>query len=292
MVDAARLIQRHQQRTTIAARSSTTPKRIGDRLDASGNHQVLYPAGGIGTNGIKDYNAAHESGDTPMAIERSDGAVVFEGRSVRPATATTNPNPLAPCKTYRQGRIYNCDHAMPVEVVWEFHQANGASWTQDDVPAADGAVRLRRGGTIDVRIAYQDAANSGGSNDTIQTGLAVGRFNSGKAIRVSAALNGVIEQQGAGFELLRILAGAEDFEFTQPLEGEPGQVTLGNPDKLRELYSRSSIGRGLGTQMEEIEDELTQQTLNPGEVLLIYSSTIDSLWHVGAGWQVSLVFEL
>jgi hypothetical protein len=288
MVDAARLIQRHQQRATIAGRSSATPKRIGDRVDVTGNHQVLYPNGGIGTNGIKNYSAEHQFGDAPATIDRSDGAVVFEGRSAPSPAAAGQPNPLAPCKTYRQGRIYNCDHAMPVEVDWEFYKLNGASWTRDGLPADNGKVKVRQGATIDVKIAYEDSANTGGPNDTVQVGLAIARFKGNKVVRVSAALQGVIEQQGDGFELLRILAAAPDFEFSQP---ETGEIVIAPPEKLRELYKRESVGRRLGRQMETIEDELPQTTLNPGEMLLIYSSTVDAQWHVGAYWQLSLLFR-
>ncbi len=189
------------------------------------------------------------------------------------------------------------DPPLTEMIDWEFFKYDGESWTKDEIPAPkapswtkdeapaiSGPVRMQRGQPVAIKIAFQDAINSGGTNDKTQSGMAIARFRGGrgKPIRFTASLNAVIEQENKGFEQLRITAIPEGYKFETPFV---------MPSTERELYFRDSVGRNLGLQMETIADVLEAQALERGEALAFFSSTIYGLWHVGAFWQATLLFD-
>lgn len=63
--------------------------RIGDRDPVTGLYGVIYPDGSSTPNGIKIFNAAHQSGDIVLATQRSDGMMILDSaKAFEPSTTT------------------------------------------------------------------------------------------------------------------------------------------------------------------------------------------------------------
>jgi hypothetical protein len=52
--------------------------RIGDRDPVTGLYNVIYPDGSTTRNGLKIFNAAHQTGDLVLATQRSDGMMILD----------------------------------------------------------------------------------------------------------------------------------------------------------------------------------------------------------------------
>jgi hypothetical protein len=52
--------------------------RIGDRDPVTGLYTVIWPDGSKTLNGLKVFNAAHQSGDPVLAMQRSDGLMILD----------------------------------------------------------------------------------------------------------------------------------------------------------------------------------------------------------------------
>jgi hypothetical protein len=52
--------------------------RIGERDPATGLFFVILPDGSQKLNGMKIFNAAHQTGDVVLATQRSDGVMILD----------------------------------------------------------------------------------------------------------------------------------------------------------------------------------------------------------------------
>ncbi len=87
--------------------------RIGDRDPVTGLYNVIWPDGSKLLNGIKIFNAAHQTGDVVVAVQRSDGMTLLDSaKAVDPPTIGAgaansitdfNPEPI----TYLRGQVFN-----------------------------------------------------------------------------------------------------------------------------------------------------------------------------------------
>lgn len=66
--------------------------RIGGRDPVTGLYDVIWPDGGATRNGIKIFNAAHQTGDVVLTTRRSDGMMILDG--VKAADVATSTSPL------------------------------------------------------------------------------------------------------------------------------------------------------------------------------------------------------
>jgi hypothetical protein len=64
--------------------------RIGDRDPETGLYNVIWPDGSSTLNGIKIYNAAHETGDVVLATQRSDGMMILDSAKAVDIDSLTN----------------------------------------------------------------------------------------------------------------------------------------------------------------------------------------------------------
>jgi hypothetical protein len=93
--------------------------RIGTRDPVTGLYSVIYPDGSSTLNGIKIFNAAHETGDVVLATRRSDGMMILDSAKAVDidlgavltqgsiGSANSVQSPIGNYKGYLGGQLFN-----------------------------------------------------------------------------------------------------------------------------------------------------------------------------------------
>jgi hypothetical protein len=89
--------------------------RIGDRDPVTGLYQVIWPDGGKTLNGLKNFNAVHQTGDVVLATQRSDGMIILDSaKAIDPASVATLASLQQPI-SYLKGQVFNDEREEKVE---------------------------------------------------------------------------------------------------------------------------------------------------------------------------------
>lgn len=92
--------------------------RIGDRDPVTGLYDVIWPDGSSTRNGLKIFNAAHQSGDVVRATRRSDGMIILDSAKAydidRLGSGLANPDLVEPPVGYLRGQVFNNEPEEPV----------------------------------------------------------------------------------------------------------------------------------------------------------------------------------
>jgi hypothetical protein len=103
-IEDQRARQRQAQQQAIEQRrSSEGISRIGPRDPETGRYNVISPDGSTARDGIKIFTAEAE-GTPVLATDRTDGLRTID--SLKGAATPNTPQPLAPAKLYREGRVF------------------------------------------------------------------------------------------------------------------------------------------------------------------------------------------
>jgi hypothetical protein len=104
-IDDQRTRQRQAQQQAIEQRRSANGvSRIGNRDTETGKYSVIGPDGSSRRDGIKIFSAQVEPGTPVLSTDRTDGLRTID--SLKGAEAPNTPQPLAPAKLYREGRVF------------------------------------------------------------------------------------------------------------------------------------------------------------------------------------------
>jgi hypothetical protein len=93
--------------------------RIGDRDPATGLYAVIWPDGSSTLNGLKIFNAAHQSGDVVLATQRSDGMLILDSAKAVESVSEIGKlgkfgeQPIG----YLHGQVWNSEDNMILPVV-------------------------------------------------------------------------------------------------------------------------------------------------------------------------------
>jgi hypothetical protein len=132
-------------------------------------------------------------------------------------------------------------------ISWSTSQTGGASWNTS---------------SNSVQINFQDSANCGGSNSSVQSGTAIGTV-CGPA-NLSFNFLGHVETQNSGFETISVkVDGNEIYAGTSPNNNGGCTMTF--------VSGTAQISLGAGTH-----------------TITVDSSTVDGQYHVGAFWNVGV----
>ncbi len=96
--------------------------RIGDRDPTTGLYNVIHPDGNQTLNGIKIFNAEHQTGDVVRMTRRSDGMMILDGlKAVVPPVAVVTELEIQkfaePPVGYLNGQVFNNESETVLPVV-------------------------------------------------------------------------------------------------------------------------------------------------------------------------------
>lgn len=186
-------------------------------------------------------------GSSSANLGTNGGIATGDRLSVRGGFVDAMPRPTEEQPEEPQGGL---------QIKWEFEAQNGAQWQQDK--------------RYDATIRFEDSANCGGTNDRVQSGTAIAKFQLRSRRQLTLNLTGRVETQNPGFERI--------------------SVSLKQGGRVTTLLSAQSTGANGGCAMEDKALGMgMSRSLPPGRYeLRIESSTIDGLFHSGAYWKTEI----